>query len=380
MIIKIQSPKVILNNFFIIFCSYLIYLVCAASIIFYHNITLLNNKSDNKFIGIISVKGYMGETELAHRLQNAANKLGWNSFIFFYPQIMGAIPIINGPIYLINYLLSWLYQPLFNLAITHHVNVLPPHPRYMFINVPPAYLLNKDNNLDLMFDSLAYYDAYIDINYYSAKYSNFEWLRNILAKSGNHHAKFISSVVPVTVDDYQYCNPKKLLVFGGASDKLRSSTRYKKMFQLLAQDDLIDSYGPSWTWGYLEKAYLGLLPSDGVSIIEKLRSNCIGLVIHSEHHLEVGIPTTRIMEVITSGAVAIVDDHPFVHKYFKDNVLYFNHKLSSYEMSQQIKLHIEWIMQNKASAAAKSKQAFIILKQHFTTEQFLLKVYYSLKN
>ena len=104
---------------------------------------------------------------------------------------------------------------------------------------------------------------------------------------------------------------------------------------------------------------------------ERLNQYGIGLCVHSKYHVGAGIPSSRIFEIISSGAIAISDKNPFVLKYFGDNVLYFDQTLSEQEIYQQIDAHVRWVQLHPKEAEAMASKAHQILQKQFTTERFV---------
>jgi spore maturation protein CgeB len=112
--------------------------------------------------------------------------------------------------------------------------------------------------------------------------------------------------------------------------------------------------------------------AEGLSgLQERLNQYGIGLCVHSKYHVNAGVPSSRIFEIISSGAIAISDMNPFVIDNFGDNVLYFDSSLSAEEIYKQINSHVKWVQNNPVEAAIKAKMAHKILEKNFTTERFV---------
>jgi hypothetical protein len=380
--VKFQSKKIILKNFYITSICYIIYAVIAIILQFSNNVIfspqLKSNLINLEFshnrpvIGIYSSALHMGESANARRLQVAASNLGWDSFVVLYSPIIKNIPIINFPFVIANELLKILFKPEFNLVITALVNILPPHPRYLFLDVSPSWLLKNDVRPKEQFANIAEYDGYIDINQNSTQQQDSKWFRTVLENLSKKHVPIIKGVQQVNSSKYKECVPKKLTVFGSNYGKLKSSKKYQQMFKELVKKNYIEFYGPAESWNHVKDAYKGLL--SGTQLLSKLQDNCIGLVIHNENHLEAGIPSTRIFETIAAGGIAISDKNSFIIKNFGDNVLYFDHNASSEDMVKQIDDHMRWIFSHPNEVKSKAKAAHQIFLENFTAEKFLLSV------
>jgi hypothetical protein len=214
------------------------------------------------------------------------------------------------------------------------------------------------------------YDGYIDTNLLSNK-NTAHIIQDIILAQRKERIPTAPLAVPMNNIEYKPCTPKNIIVFGGATDKLRGSEKYKQVFSKLAEQGYLKAYGPKTSWVYLGKNYHGLLEESGEDLINKIRESCIGLAIHASEHLDAGIPTTRILEIIASGAIAISDQNSFIEKHFGNNVLYFDHTQPADIMEKEIIQHLHWIRENPDLARVKAQNAHEIFVQNFTTEQFL---------
>ena len=92
--------------------------------------------------------------------------------------------------------------------------------------------------------------------------------------------------------------------------------------------NLLSIYGPKifqgvevWK-GY--KSYKCEIPFDGISVIHEIRRCGICLVFSSDSHINSQICSMRLFEGLAAGVPLICDNHPFIQKWFGDNVFYVN--------------------------------------------------------
>jgi spore maturation protein CgeB len=140
---------------------------------------------------------------------------------------------------------------------------------------------------------------------------------------------------------------------------------------------LLIAYGLPDHLDYLGEAYKGKAEKYGKAtdtIISLQRDAGISLVVHNLEHALQGIPTSRFAEAITSGTILISDEHPFLRKFFGDNILYFNSLENTENIYKQIKDHIIWIKSHKEEAAEKTKNAYEIFVDEWTLEKQLQKI------
>lgn len=116
-------------------------------------------------------------------------------------------------------------------------------------------------------------------------------------------------------------------------------------------------------------AILGILPFDDESFFKTASSHGISLVIHSEKHLQCGIPTGRIFEALACCNIIICDQHPFVKHHFGDTVLYIDTLPSAEEIETQICDHLTWIKNHPRLAKQMASDAHAIFLREFQLEQ-----------
>jgi len=182
-----------------------------------------------------------------------------------------------------------------------------------------------------------------------------------------------------TKTKFQNTGISKLFYCGVNWDKLRSSDSYKRCFQMLDQTGLMDFWGPKNgldAWGL--HSYKGVLPYNGISLINGIKKCGAALLLHSQEHLQHDVISGRIFEAAAAGAVIISDRHKFIEKEFGDTVLYIdidkNNKLSAEEMFKQINNHLTWILDNPDQALEMAQKAHAIFDAKFTLEAQLKRL------
>lgn len=175
-----------------------------------------------------------------------------------------------------------------------------------------------------------------------------------------------------------YYQPKlnKLMYCGARWSNVRSiSEKYLSLWRKLDETDYFAVYGGDSWKSY--KSFRGYVPADGKSFVREINKNGICLVMHSEIHLQEGIPSGRIFEAAAAAAVIISDKHPFVMREFKDSVLYVDETRE--DLFEQIDAHMKWIRANPEKAKEKARLSHAIFLQKFTQEQQLAKLYEALQ-
>lgn len=317
-------------------------------------------KQGQHVMGIIT-PNRRGEMQQAQMVQEAAEKMGQLSYIYGFNDLdMNLfIPAKYINEFIIKYL-DYKYRTDFHLVMSFHVNLSLSEPNIMYISVPKKYLLN--GKLE-KFPTIANYSNFLDINLLN---SNEEMMTELL----NKKVKSAFGLVGVPASLYKTSNHQNLVLFGSLWGR-KSDGFYKAVNMLAAKDYM-----------YFIKNPLLLLSSNspqkftenanGPDGLQKtLNKYGIALCIHSDYHNKAGIPSSRIFEIISSGAIAISDRNPFVVKYFGNNILYFDPHQSAEIIFKQIDDHVNWIRQNPKEAEKMARNAHKIIQDNFTTERFV---------
>lgn len=327
----------------------------------------LEKKSYKRLFAIVS-PNRMGEKQQAQMVQKAAEKMGHEVYIYIFDDSLAEffLPVR----YISNFALNYLnkkYKPDFHLAMSFHINISIPDPKTMYISVPPIFFRDKVLNY---YKEIKNYDDFIDINLINTKE---DWLGKLLHRKVKRH----SGIVGVPENIYKISDRQGLLLFGTLWG--RNSSNFNKAIQLLAKEDYMY---------FLKSRSLTLEPelaqqfaenAEGLEALqERLNHYGIGLCVHSKFHLQEGVPSSRIFEIISSGAIAITDKNPFIEKHFGDSVLYYDHKASAEEIFHQIDKNVKWVLSHKKEAEKKAHKAHNIFLKNFTTEKFtsdMLKIF-----
>jgi hypothetical protein len=147
--------------------------------------------------------------------------------------------------------------------------------------------------------------------------------------------------------------------------------RHDELFSALNDASAINGYGPSDGWSRFKNIYRGGFAMDGRSYQTVYRRTGMGLCLHSEEHLEEGIPAMRIFEVVASGCVAICDEHSFVKEQFGDTVHYIDTKRSPREIVGEINAVVEKIRGNPGQAREMAEAAHHIFNERLSLDHLL---------
>ena len=160
----------------------------------------------------------------------------------------------------------------------------------------------------------------------------------------------------------------KLFYCGSLWDAQRRQQSYQQLYYKLDQHQLLDVYGPSHPWKHLDYSYHGRIPHDGTAILQALHDSGIALVLHTNWHLDEGVPSGRIFEAIAASCIVISDRNPFIQKHFGDNVLYIDVNSTGEEMFEQVNAHVQWVRSNPDQARNLAKKCHDIFLEKFTLE------------
>jgi len=157
-------------------------------------------------------------------------------------------------------------------------------------------------------------------------------------------------------------------------DQPYSGYRFGEIFEELIRDKTpIKFFGPEKAWQHVpKKFYGGKVPFDGESIFESYRKCGIGLALNKKDFFDYDLPTSRIFEIVASGALCISDRLPFVVDNFGDSVLYVDNNNPEIA-AEEIREHIEWVTNNPEKALVKAREAHRIFNEKFALENMILR-------
>ncbi len=319
-------------------------------------------KDPNQYvIGIIS-PARKGEMQQALMLQKSAEKIGQLSYVFAANDLdMDAFLPAKYTNEIIIKVLDYLFKTDFHLVMSFHVNLSLLEPNIMYISVPKNYLL--DGRLK-KYSTIKNYSNFIDINLIN---TNEEMMGELLGKKVNSGY----GIVGIPANEYKTSDRQNLIFFGSLWGR-KTDGLYEAIKELAKKDYMyfirhpLVILAPNNPQKFTKESAQGL-----TNLQQALNKYGMAICVHSHYHVEAGIPSSRIFEIISSGAIAISDKNPFVIKYFGDNVLYFDPNLSAQEIFKQIDDHVAWVKSHPKEAEEMARKAHQIIQEKFTTEEFI---------
>lgn len=320
-----------------------------------------HNDTSKYVIGIISpYRG--GELNQAIMVKEAANRLGYSAYVFPFNDLDTNMFLpakyINT---LLIKLLDYVYKTDFHLAMSFHMNIEIDDPKIMYISVPERYVLEQkkfDN-----YPNVKDFSNFLDINLIN---TNYEMMNKLIG----HKVNSAYGMVGFPATKFKSSSRQKLLMYGSLWGR-KTDNFYQAVNELAMQDYMYFIKSPSLLLNLKFKQKFTEKAPNLIKLLSIINEYGIALCTHSRFHIEAGIPSSRIFEIISSGAIAISDMNPFVIKYFGDNVLYFDQTASSEEIFNQINDHVHWVQTHPKEAEEKAKNAHKILQEKFTTEIFV---------
>jgi len=286
----------------------------------------------------------VAETEFSRRIIEAACHHSWEAAEF------GSSLEINH------------FDPDFVVALSFRTPKLTRFPTYGSMVTPPSFFAESNDSNGFIRNILSY-DGYLCSSEYIKR-----WLTDSLYLTQKMY--FIAPWY-TTSHLIPYCPPQigppRLLYAGTNWDGLR----FGELFTRLDVEPYLDIYGPQTAWPHVKHSYRGPLPFDGVSILNALNRAGVGLCLHREEHCAAGTPSSRIFEIVASGAIAICQEHPFIKDVFQDAVLYLGPTDDVSRLAGQISEYMKWIAENPDDALTLSRRAYDIFSQNYTLEKLL---------
>lgn len=281
------------------------------------------------------------EKELVHRFLHALRNLNW--------EVVRAVTSED----------VMRFQPDCVIATHYTTPKATPYPTIGMMTNPPEYFDLFPNTLS----NVLSYDAYL-----SGSESVTRHLEDLHFSTGkklviDDDHFFLSSPRTVLPD---LPPPARRLFYVGM--RWDAGKRHGDLFQRLAAAVPLDVYGPPNRWRDLPRCYRGRVPYDGVSMIDRIRESGIALCIHSPEHLRCDLPTMRIWESVSAGAVVITDAVKVGRALFGDNLLYIDTR-DGRDIVDQVVAHVEWVQQHPDEANRLARQAHAIFDEKYCLER-----------
>lgn len=346
----------------------------------------LAGETPNRRISIYS-SIRIGEGMLYDRMIEYAKDNGYEYTGCKFWDDITSFPPINHIYYVAASVLNFLLEPDFNLALTHHVHVVPYGYNVTYLNMPRHDLFSPSNKFLKRWSHLNKYDAYVDL--YTLTHGSNNILEGIAQEK---------PVIPIYLAerkiDYKPLEFNKALITGSLWGCSRGSLRMKLALKSLAEDDLLDAMGLD-IYEYLGDHYLGKVEEaikKDASIDPKIRKKMtmpdsltylqreygISLLAHNDEHRLDGIPTARLAETAGSSSIMISDRNKFIEKHFSDSILFFDIDEDESVIYKQIKDHIKWIKENPQMAQAMARKSSEVFANNFSIEVQMDNLYSAL--
>ena len=343
---------VVILSLYLIFSAIFVYITIKDGFKFSDGI---KTKREKQYVIAIIGPENVGEKQQTMMLKIAAENLGHLAYTLNYN--FKFTRIFFPAKYLLEIYLRFLdykFNTDMHIAVSFHVNLNLPEPKLMHLALAPDYF----KRVIKRFPAIREYNNFLDINLIN---SVDDWLSELLAKK----VKRKIGIIGVPASSYVSSKREKLVMYGSLWG--RDDSGFKSALAFLAKEKYM----------YFIKHQDLIFPGqqlfkenkDPEELKKILNQNGIAIAVHSDAHI--ALPTSRIFEIISAGAIAISDQNPFIHKYFGNNILYFNRASSGEEIFSKINSYYHWIQNNPIEAEKMARKAHKILQENFTTEIFI---------
>ncbi len=283
----------------------------------------------------------VAETEFSRRIQEAARRLGWDA------AEVGSSTEIKR------------FKPDFVVALHFRTPKLTQYPTYGSMVTPPSFFADDDQFIK----NILSYDTYLCSSEHIKS-----WLKDILYLTQKNYF-FVPWYTTCQLVPYRAPQIEVPRLFYAGTNW--DGPRFGELFARLDTEQFLEIYGPKSAWTHIKHSYRGVLPFDGVTILNALNTAGVGLCLHRKEHCDAATPSSRIFEIAASGAVAICQEHPFIKNVFQDSVLYLECTDDAQRLTGQISGYMQWIAGNPEGALRLSRRAYDIFAQNYTLEKLL---------
>jgi Glycosyl transferase family 2/Glycosyl transferases group 1 len=197
-----------------------------------------------------------------------------------------------------------------------------------------------------------------------------QWLGDFMTSCGKPSVIHDGLMLPSTPDAGRARDlpPQLAIMYAGVH---WDGSRHGEVFRGLDGRVRLHLYGPPKAWRDRGESCRGILPFDGVSVINAIRDAGISLCLHKAAHREASCPSMRLFEAAAAGALIITDDFEFPREWFRDSVLYLDGELPPPMVVEQIVSHVEWANRNPAAANRLANRSNELFRRRLTLESML---------
>lgn len=310
--------------------------------------------------------GGFGEAEAVERLKIAAKNINIDLRVIQDNGSLQHSLKINNPVEVA----IKIFKPDFVLSLEENLPYYEGAPNYMVLShgIEDYIKYNETDGPEFINSHFVQFDALLP------SFSNIELLKTVYEKSGKKYFG-MPWYYSVYKTDRMTAIPHKLYYSGGSLwDKTRSSDKYIDVYKKLDQSGYFVVSGPVHIWQHLSQSAIGLLPFDGVAVIDAIHDAGIELILHDKSHFDAAAPTSRIFEAAAANVVIISDKHSFIINNFGDNVLYIDVEQDAITIFNQINSHMQWIMSHPSESQQMAANCNAIFKDKFSLEQQFLNL------
>lgn len=326
----------------------------------YFDYALVGERPKEGYRFLVIRKRGLGEQEFIKRLELTSKRLGWQCFSCSCRPSNLEYWLLDKPLEKV----IERIKPDFTITLegeelyTHQCN------NYLCLSAGVRKYFKNDPNYTP--ENFYQFDGFLP------SFQDIDFLKSYIEKEKSFYGFLWYPTCQKT--DYIQVTPKKIFYSGNNWDNKRKGEEFTKFFSLLDKKDYLNVYGPKNKWQHTPNSAKGLLPFDGVTLLQKMQECGVTLVLHAQAHLDEGAASARIFEAAAASTVIISDKHPLVVGDFQDSVLYIDADKSGEEIFKQVEAHMQWILENPQEALDKAKKAHEIFVNQFTLEDQLLKL------
>lgn len=252
------------------------------------------------------------------------------------------------------------FQPEFVLSIAHQDPKLTPFPTYGVMTAPSSFY-----ETPRFIRNILTYDGYLTVTKPMK-----EWLGDLTfgARKIDTPVGFYANTIEVVENPTEINFANASLAYVGTN---WDGNRHGDLFDHLLDCDLIHLYGPEGAWKQQLARYAGSLPFDGISVQKAYMKHGVALCLDHPEFAAEGMPSNRIYEALSCGALAICSDTPFNREWFGDNVLYVDQSQPPKLVAHLLERHIAWVREHPDAAQDKATNAARIYREKLSLDILL---------
>lgn len=150
--------------------------------------------------------------------------------------------------------------------------------------------------------------------------------------------------------------------------------RHADLLAACARRGIMRLHGPAERWQDFGEAYKGALPFDGKSVQAAIAEAGLALCLHRPEHRQDNLPSMRLFEALSVGALPICDDMGFARDHLSDVAFFVDPTLSPAAFVDALESILDWVRVHPREAYERAQRGKQWFERHWSLEQLIQRM------